>query len=57
MTSQAPAPPLKPHPLECCNRGCCPCIFDYYYDALERWRDRVIALGLDPDQLLVETGA
>lgn len=47
-----PSPPYKPHPQECCNRGCCPCIFDYYWDALERWREKVEALGLDPDSLL-----
>ena len=43
---------MKPHPDECCNRGCCPCIFDYYYDALERWKRVVIAQGHDPDKLL-----
>ena len=33
-----PRPPIEPHPLECCGRGCCPCIFDYYRDALSHWR-------------------
>ncbi len=49
-----PAPPYRPHPLECCNRGCCPCIMDYYYDALDRWRDKVVALGGDPEALLAQ---
>jgi hypothetical protein len=49
---QLPRPPDKPEPWECCNRGCCPCIFDYYDDALERWEARVRALGHDPAQVL-----
>lgn len=47
-----PKPPIKPEDHECCHRGCCPCIFDYYWDALDRWRARVEAMGLDPDDLL-----
>jgi hypothetical protein len=47
-----PAPPQKPDPMECCERGCCPCIFDYYWDALDRWKATVRALGHDPEQLL-----
>ncbi len=46
-----PKPPTQPDPMECCNRGCCPCIFDYYYDALERWETRIRARGLDPDEV------
>lgn len=45
-----PRLPDKPDDWECCNRGCCPCIFDYYGDALERWRARVSELGVDPDE-------
>ena len=26
---------------ECCKRGCEPCVFDRYYDALERYRDKL----------------
>jgi hypothetical protein len=47
-----PKPPEKPDLQECCNRGCCPCIFDYYWDALERWKTRVTELGGDPDAVL-----
>ena len=47
-----PRPPDKPQDYECCKRGCCPCIFDYYYDALERWETRVRALGGDPAEVL-----
>ncbi|TAL36403.1 MAG: hypothetical protein EPN98_04795 [Phenylobacterium sp.] len=47
-----PRPPDKPQDYECCKRGCCPCIFDYYYDALERWEQRVEALGHDPKEVL-----
>jgi Oxidoreductase-like protein, N-terminal len=31
-----PVPPCEPTPEECCQRGCEPCIFDRYYEALER---------------------
>jgi len=47
-----PRPPSKPEEWECCRRGCCPCIFDYYYDALERWETRIRALGHDPAEVL-----
>ena len=49
--SPIPSPPAEPHPDECCRRGCCPCIFDYYRDALERWKTTVRALGHDPEQV------
>ncbi len=58
MTSSAaslaalPKPPFKPDPQECCNRGCCPCIFDYYWDAHERWEKAVRDLGHDPAEVL-----
>ncbi len=51
-TRPLPRPPEKPRPVECCNRGCCPCIFDYYWDALARWEESVRALGLDPVPVL-----
>jgi len=51
-TDRLPKPPDKPDPLECCNRGCCPCIFDYYWDALDRWKAVIQAQRLDPDLVL-----
>jgi hypothetical protein len=30
-------PPLRPKQEECCERGCEPCIFDYYENVLQRW--------------------
>ena len=47
-----PRPPQKPEDYECCNRGCCPCIFDYYRDALDRWKAAVQEMGLDPNEVL-----
>ena len=52
MSGELPRPPDKPQDYECCQRGCCPCIFDYYYDALERWETRVEAMGHDPKAML-----
>lgn len=54
MSAPVPDPPIRPEPYECCNRGCCPCIFDYYEDALARWKALVMARGLDPDAVLTE---
>jgi hypothetical protein len=51
-----PRPPNKPEADECCNRGCCPCIFDYYWDALSRWEAAVRELGRDPDEVLAALG-
>jgi hypothetical protein len=31
-----PVPPREPTSEECCQRGCDPCVYDRYYDALER---------------------
>lgn len=39
--------PPKPEPPadgECCESGCDPCVYDYYYEALERWRQEVAAI-------------
>ncbi len=47
-----PRPPTMPHPDECCGRHCEPCIMDYYDNALERWKERVRALGADPEAIL-----
>jgi hypothetical protein len=50
--ASVPRPPEKPHPDECCNRGCCPCIFDYYHDAQSRWEALVRQRGFDPDEVI-----
>ncbi|PZU10812.1 oxidoreductase-like domain-containing protein [Sphingomonas sp.] len=47
-----PPPPTRPEPHECCGRGCCPCIFDYYNDALARWREAMRALGMEPPDIM-----
>jgi hypothetical protein len=41
-------PPQRPEAYECCGRGCEPCIFDYYNSALDRWFERMRALGIEP---------
>ena len=38
--NQIPPPPDKPTPYECCETGCSPCIFDYYYEALAEWESK-----------------
>jgi hypothetical protein len=51
-----PRPPDKPHDDECCHRGCCPCIFDYYWHAIERWEAAIRRRGLEPDAVLEALG-
>ena len=47
-----PRPPERPPPDECCHRHCDPCIMDYYFEAMDRWRERIEARGLDPEAVL-----
>ncbi|MEI9891102.1 MAG: oxidoreductase-like domain-containing protein [Caulobacteraceae bacterium] len=53
ITDGLPRPPEKPHPDECCHRHCEPCILDYWFEAMDRWRARIEARGLDPDAVLL----
>ena len=32
-----PEPPREPEPGECCQSGCEPCVYDRYWEALERY--------------------
>ena len=50
-----PLPPREPALEECCQRGCEPCVFDQYYEALERhqaalqaWLERHPEAALNP---------
>lgn len=38
IKNEIPPPPDKPSANECCGGGCVPCIYDYYYDAYEKWQ-------------------
>ena len=51
-----PRPPDRPDPEMCCGRGCCPCIFDYYDDALARWQALVRERGFDPAEVIRKLG-
>ncbi|MGH8692031.1 MAG: oxidoreductase-like domain-containing protein [Burkholderiales bacterium] len=33
-----PVAPREPLPEECCGKGCTPCVFDAYAEALERYK-------------------
>ncbi|MFX1674305.1 oxidoreductase-like domain-containing protein [Paraburkholderia sp. A2WS-5] len=33
-----PSPPERPNDEDCCQSGCSPCIFDLYYEEMDRWR-------------------
>ncbi|MBP0623478.1 oxidoreductase [Cupriavidus sp. LEh25] len=36
-------PPERPGDNECCGSGCDPCIFDFYYQELDRYREELRA--------------
>ncbi|SPS01259.1 conserved hypothetical protein [Cupriavidus taiwanensis] len=38
-----PEPPERPADNECCGSGCDPCIFDYYYQEMDRYREALRA--------------
>jgi hypothetical protein len=33
--------PVQPYDSECCQSGCNPCVWDYYYADLDAWRKAV----------------
>lgn len=33
-----PVPPERPHDSECCQSGCSPCVFDFYYEQMDDYR-------------------
>jgi hypothetical protein len=32
--------PIPPDSNDCCGNGCSPCVWDLYYEELERWRQQ-----------------
>ena len=34
------AKPNRPEEHECCGGGCSPCVWDFYYEDLERWQEQ-----------------
>ncbi|WP_370637388.1 oxidoreductase-like domain-containing protein [Cupriavidus sp. AU9028] len=36
-----PLPPNRPDDDACCGSGCDPCIFDFYYEEMERYRQEL----------------
>jgi hypothetical protein len=38
-----PLPPEPPGDDECCRSGCDPCIFDYYQQELQQYREELAA--------------
>nr|WP_274383199.1 oxidoreductase-like domain-containing protein [Cupriavidus gilardii] len=36
-----PLPPNRPDDDACCGSGCSPCIFDFYYEEMERYRQEL----------------
>ncbi|MCK5921538.1 MAG: hypothetical protein KAG66_11400 [Methylococcales bacterium] len=42
--SEFPPKPVEPDPSECCNRGCERCVYVYYEEAVQRWKEKVARL-------------
>jgi hypothetical protein len=38
-----PVAPPEPEPWECCQSGCDPCVYDRYWEALERYERALTA--------------
>jgi hypothetical protein len=38
-----PEPPREPEAWECCQSGCDPCVYDRYWQALERYEQALAA--------------
>ena len=38
-----PQPPRAPEPGECCHSGCEPCVYDLYWEAVDRYEDALRA--------------
>lgn len=50
-----PVPPVEPEPWQCCGSGCDPCVYDRYWEdldryeaALERWRQAEVQPPREP---------
>ena len=37
FTDPKPVPPPEPEPGTCCQSGCDPCVYDLYWEAIERY--------------------
>lgn len=40
---ERPQKPPEPDPLECCQSGCNPCVYDRYWEALARYEEALQA--------------
>ena len=38
-----PTPPQRPDDEDCCGQGCVPCIFDFYDEAMGKYREALAA--------------
>lgn len=49
-----PPKPTPPEPYECCERGCDPCVHDYYAKSLARWEKRVAEIQKNQQKLIAK---
>ena len=49
---ELPPKPSPPEPYECCERGCDPCVHDYYAKSLARWEKRVAEIQKQQEKKL-----
>ena len=51
---ELPPKPTPPEPYECCERGCDPCVHDYYAKSLARWEKRVAELEKNQKKAMIK---
>ncbi len=49
-----PPKPTPPEPYECCERGCDPCVHDYYAKSLARWEKRVAEIESNQQKVMAK---
>ncbi len=52
--TELPPKPTPPEPYECCERGCDPCVHDYYAKSLARWEKRVAEIQKHQQKVMIK---
>ncbi|MBT8125752.1 MAG: oxidoreductase-like domain-containing protein [Gammaproteobacteria bacterium] len=53
-STELPVKPTPPEPYECCERGCDPCVHDYYAKSLARWEKRVAEIQKHQQKVMIK---
>ncbi len=53
-STELPPKPTPPEPYECCERGCDPCVYDYYAKSLARWEKRIAEIQKHQQKVMIK---